>query len=144
LAGIAFFFEDNDTDVYSGRRVDLDAWNYASKISEDIDKAMIVNWTDQKLQSFDRSMDIKIVDSLPELDGVVTRLVTPWRADEDTIELYDFDHKTDWYVFGPAQGFSPDGQSVTIPQAGLGAMHSVHCASVVMAHRYFALRGIAI
>jgi hypothetical protein len=141
LAGIAFFFEDNDTDVYSGRRVDLDAWNYASKMSNDIDRAIIVNRTDQKLQSFDRAMDIEIVDTLPELDGTVTRVVTPWSADDDTVELYDFDHRTDWYVFGPAAGFSPDGSSVTIPQAGRGAMHSVHTASVVMAHRHFVLRG---
>lgn len=141
MAGIAFYFEDNDTDVYSGRRVDLDAWNYASKVAGDIDRAVVVNLTDQDLRSFDRSMDIEIVSELPDLPGRVTRLVPPWRGDHTTINLWRFDHMTDWYVFGPADGFEAAGPHVTIPQAGTGAMHSVHAATVVMAHRYGVLRG---
>ena len=38
MAGIVFWFENNDRDVFSGRQVDLDAWRYAIKAGG-LDKA---------------------------------------------------------------------------------------------------------
>jgi hypothetical protein len=141
-AGIVFYFEENDRDVYSGRRVDLDAWNYACKIAGDIDRAIIINRTDEPLQPFDMGMDIQVTDQIPEpLHGSVVSLVTPWNAREDAQSLWSFNHEVDWYIFGPADGHSPGGAQLCIPQAGVGAMHSVHVAGVVMAHRYGVVHG---
>ena len=142
MAGIVFYFEDNDLDVYSGRRVDLDAWNYACKVAGDIDRAVIVNRTIEPLPAFDTLMDIRIVRKIPEpLYGSVVSLVTPWNAREDACDLWSFDHDVDWYIFGPADGHSPGGAQVYMPQAGVGAMHSVHVAGVVMAHRFSVVHG---
>lgn len=136
MAGIVFYFEDNERDVWSGRRVDLDAWNYATKVAGDIERAIIINKSREPVQPFDRNIDTQIVDVRPELQGRVVELVCPWRSKPDTLRLWDFDHAVDWYVFGPAAGHDATGLSVCVPQAGIGAMHAVHVASVVMAHRY--------
>jgi hypothetical protein len=136
VAGIVFYFENNEVDVWSGREVDLDAWNYACKVAGDIDRAIVINLSDTEVQSFDRAMDIHIVEVRPELPGRVVDVVTPWRSDPDGISLWDFDHAVDWYVFGPAVGHASVGKQIFIPQAGIGAMHSVHAASIVMAHRF--------
>lgn len=136
MAGIAFYFEEKHKDVYSGRRVDLDAWNYASKLAGDIDRAIIVNQTDVDLQPFDRKVETSIVETMPALPGLSAYLVTPWEGGLAT-PLWEFNHDVDWYVFGPASApWTPGPLQVTIPQAGQGACHSVHIATVVMAHRY--------
>lgn len=137
--GIVFYFESYDKDVWSGRKIDLDAWNYNCKIAG-IKKVIIVNKTYTELSSFDKDMDIQIVSEMPELDGHVTQLVCPWEnTPSEKIELWDFNHDTDWYVFGPADGWVNNhfGDSyVTIPQNGIGAHHSVFVANTVMFHRF--------
>lgn len=140
-AGICFFFEKNDIDVYSGRNIDLDAWNYACKIAN-ISKAMIINRTDIDIKPFDANMEITIQTGLDpkSLKGHTTQLVTPWET-ADTTDLWDFDHKTDWYVFGPASGWDQyfGDTLLSIPQHGKGALHAVHVATTVMFHRYYTL-----
>jgi len=137
--GIVFFFEENDVDVWSGRNVDLDAWNYNCKIA-DIKKAIIVNKTEQDIQTFDVDMDIQIVTSLPLLTGHTTQIVCPWEnTPTQKTNLWEFDHNTDWYVFGPSSGWANNyfGDSyLTIPQNGLGAHHSVFVATSIMFHKY--------
>jgi len=140
MAGICFYFENNDADVWSGRSIDLDAWNYSSKLSPDIDKVVIVNKTGQNLNHFDTSIDVLIVDELPTLEGNLTQLVCPW---EETplpkTNLWDFSHNTDWYVYGPASGWGGNYFSnsyLTIPQNSLAACHSIHISTTVMSHRY--------
>lgn len=139
MTGVAFFYEDNDVDVWSGRNSDLDAWNYAIKLAGDITSAVVVNHTAQELVTFDADMDVQFVAELPSLPGTVCRLVCPWN-DPTATPLWAFDHApVDWYCFGPASGwagYAPPPLSVCIPQFGRGALHSVHAATVVMADRY--------
>ena len=139
MAGIVFYFEDNDIDVFSGRIIDLSAWNYAAKIG-DVDKLLIVNRTNQSLASPNKELDFTVCDTLPELENAVT-IVCPWE-NENAICLWDYSHSADWYIFGPASGWRgkfPTESLLTIPQNGMGAAHSLHVASCVMYHRYYAL-----
>jgi hypothetical protein len=144
MAGICFFFENNDVDVWSGRNSDLDAWNYACKVAGDIDKAIIINQSSMDLKTFDENMDVKIVSSLKEanIEGHITQLVCPWNTAETT-SLWDYDHNTDWYIFGPAEGWEQDffGTQVCVPQHSKGGLHSVHVATTVMLHRYSVKNG---
>jgi len=136
MAGIVFYFEDNDKDVWSGRRIDLDAWNYNCKIGG-IDKAIVVNLTQQDLITFDGNMDITFVDEMPSLSGNVTQLVTPTEV-SGTTSLWDFNHETDWYVFGPGYGWKGNyfGDTfLTLPQCSPVYHHSVFVGSTVMYHR---------
>jgi len=136
MAGIVFYFEDNDVDVWSGRNIDLDAWNYNCKIGG-ITKAIVVNLTDQNLITFDGNMDITFVNELPSLSGHVTQLVTSNDTNTPT-SLWDFDHQTDWYVFGPSNGWSGNifGDTLlTIPQTSGAHHYSVFVDTTIMFHR---------
>jgi len=137
MAGICFYFEDNDTDVWSGRSFDFDAWRYAIGTAGDINKAIVINKTENNLPTPKGVTKWSIHKEMPDLDGKVTYMQTPWK-DKDSQSLWDFDHKTDWYVFGPANGWNQKfPNSVSIPQSNVnGACHSVHIATVVMMHRY--------
>jgi hypothetical protein len=144
MAGIVFHFEDNDKDVWSGRNIDLDAWNYAMNFCGCIDKAIIVNNTNQTLTSFNEAYDIQYVSNMPPLTGHVTQMIVPWEAQNETkTSLWDFDHLTDWYVFGSGAGWGNYfGDSlVYVPQGGVTATHSVFIATAVMLHRYKVLYG---
>lgn len=134
MVGICFYFEDSDTDVWSGKN--LDAWNYAAKCAGDIDTFLVINQTDQTLTTPDANLTFRVEPTLPELSGRVTYLVCPWDNTPTKMPLWNFDHATDWYVFGPAKGWSSIESGVYIPQSGRGACHSVHIATVVMMHRY--------
>ena len=148
MAGIAFYFEDYDLDVYSGRAIDLAAWYLASLIPGDIDKMIVVNKTGARVPlPTVENLDFRVVDELPELENAVYLDIhagTP---------LYELDHsRVDWYVFGPAYGwrvaaannqFDMEGkQYVTIPQASVRIphCHAQHVVSTVMFHRYYSLR----
>jgi len=141
MPGVAFFFEANDVDVWSGRPVDLDAWRYAIRAAGDISRAVIVNRTGASLM-LDGDMRVDVCDELPDLEGRVAHIICPWNPARERVELWGFDHAVDWYVFGPAGGWqhAPD-LGVYVPQAGHGAPHAVHVASVVMMHRYHAIGG---
>ena len=141
MAGICFFFESEDIDVWSGK--DLDAWHYAAAAAGDIDRIHIVNKTNMELKNPDIGRyEFTISKELPSLEGRVTKLVTPWEANKHALSIWEWNHSTDWYVFGPALGWRSeplDEPEVYVPQAGLGALHSVHVASIVMTNRYWVI-----
>jgi hypothetical protein len=138
MAGVAFFFEEFDTDVYSGRLGFLDAWNYAFLAAGDITDVVIINRTDL-VPILPVNYRIQIVSSEEEFlalaSGDRITYIGAYNEFEETTSLWDFDHKTDWYFFGHAHGHkAPTG--VTIPTARNTVFHSVHAATVVMTHRY--------
>lgn len=140
MAGIVFYFENNDTDVWSGRHIDFDAWNYACKIAGDIDSMIVINRTQLELQSPDVTMNFQTVSEMPELEGNLCYLACPWDAAPIHKPITEFDHQNiDWYIFGPASGWHPGDIEVgcVLPQAGRGACHSVHVATAVMFYRYW-------
>jgi len=136
MPGICFYFESNDRDVYSGRQQDIDAWIYAIKIPCDIEKVIVVNSSDLTLRGLDMNFDWHIIGEMPILEGDVTNFVAPGRGGES---MWNFDHQTDWYVFGPASGTianTPD-RTISIPQSNPNIhLHSVHVATTAMFHRY--------
>lgn len=140
MAGICFYFENNDIDVWSGHSIYLDAWNYSSKLTPDIDKIVIINKTSQNLQPFDISIETTITNEYPNLEGHLTQIVCPWEnTPESKINLWDFNHQTDWYLFGPAAGWGNNyfaNSYLTIPQHGQAACHSIHIANLITFHRY--------
>lgn len=137
MVGICFYFEDNDTDVWSGRRIDLDAWNYAAKAAGDIDEMIVINRTNNTLTTPDGNMAFQVVDEPPTLSGHIAHICCPWDKMREAVPLWKFDHKVDWYVFGPANGWQHEVDvGVYVPQAGQAALHSTHVASTVMFHRY--------
>lgn len=143
MAGIVFFFEDNNIDVWSGRNLDLDAWNYSCKIGG-IDKAIIVNTTELNINKFDANMDIQIVSELPLLSGVTTQFVVP-SENINSESLWDFNHQTDWYILGPANGWAGNhfaDRFVHIPQESVAAHHSIFIGSVIAFHRTHVINNI--
>lgn len=134
MTGVAFYFEPNDTDVYSGRAIDLDAWYLASQIPTDITKMLVVNRTDAKIAMPSISIQLTIVDELPELENAV--YLDPNKG----TSLWDLEHSDiDWYVFGPANGWGPEDPNRTyvhIPHTKNIHCHSQHVMTTVMFHRY--------
>ena len=137
MTGLVFYYQDSDVDVWSGKN--LDAWNYAASAAGDIDSMIVINETDQVLNTPNSSLSFQVVEEMPSLEGHVTQVVCPWEIVPKT-SMGNFDHDTDWYLFGPAQGWGnprPEAQVyLTIPQSGMGACHSVHVATAVMYDRY--------
>jgi len=133
MAGLCFFYEAEGIDVWSGRGVY--AWNIAAKAAGDIDTIIVVNRTTERLASPDARMNFQVVGLMPDLPNAVY-CVGPGEKGSDYTSLWNFDHNVDWYCFGPATGWFPSGPKLHIPMAS-GAFHSVHAASVIMAHRYF-------
>lgn len=132
MAGIAFFFEDENIDVYSGHLIDLGVWNLAAKLAGDITKLLVVNHTQLQLVMPDADINFTVVTELPELENAA--FMTPDRG----IPLWDIDHsKVDWYVFGPAGGWdNKERDYINIPQNGMAHCHSAHVVQTVMFHRY--------
>ena len=77
MAGIVFFYEDYDVDVFSGTHESLLPWNYACKIAGDIDAVRVINKTGQTIQSFDMSLDFQVVTDFCELSlaGTSTHII---------------------------------------------------------------------
>jgi len=146
MAGIVFYFEDYDSDVWSGRDIDMDAWKYSVNASMDVDKIIIINKTKESIKWFDHTMDIQVVTELPKLEGHVTQLVTPSEMvlyNKDSNSLWDFNHETDWYVFGPAIGWGGNhfGDTLlSIPNNNNVHHHSVFIGTIVLYHRYEKLK----
>lgn len=137
MAGIVFYFENSGIDVYSGRDADLSAWNHLCKVA-DIDKAIIINTSGQNVTTFDASMDVQIVTQFPELVGHVTQFVVPGET-PGSVDLWSWDHTTDWYVFGPAAGWQGNyfGDTlVHLPQATTAGAYSMQVGTVVMYDRF--------
>lgn len=139
MVGVCFFFENNDIDVWSGRRIDLDAWNYAIKAAGDINKMIVINKTDQIIITPDIEMDFQSVKEIPIFgdEEKIVFICCPWDKMNKSISLWDFNHNVDWYIFGPANGWKKTIDfGVFIPQAGEAALHATHVASTVFFHRY--------
>ena len=145
MAGICFYYEPEHVDVFSGRDSSLDAWNYAVKAAGDIDQCCIID-TVGTAKAFDADLPTQIVASsaAANLTGTSVVIDVPW-ASNPGVSLWSFDHAVDWYIFGPAAGWTQgatDGLDVMhVPQAGTGALHSVHIASVIMLHRFHVIGG---
>lgn len=141
MAGLVIYFENNDIDIFSGREIDLSAWNYNCMIGN-IKDIIIINKTNQTIPNFNSDLNIQVVDTFPTLEGHITQLVCPWETpkEQQTI-LWDFNHNTDWYLFGAATEVNAliGDTLLTIPQHTKGALHSVHVASTVMYHRFYKL-----
>lgn len=140
MTGVLFFFEENDIDIFSGRRIDLSAWNYAIKSAGDIDSVIIVNRTSRLLPVIDSNINTEVVESIPNLVGTKTYIVCPHDQAQIKTSLWDFDHKTDWYIFGPAAGWKKEKleieNGVFIPTALNDGLHALHIATSVMLHRF--------
>jgi len=153
MAGIIFFYEESYKDVFSGANEEtMNAWNYARHIGGGIDCMVVINCTGEHLESPDQSLDFleipcnrldQAAEILNSINGSNKAFfVTPWEAPHfgTPQDLWSWDHETDWYVFGPASGWSaisshPVGTPITIPQHGMGAAHAIHVATAVMFHR---------
>ncbi len=144
MAGVVFWFQSQDKDVFSCRPIDLDAWRYAIK-SGGINQARCFNETPLPL-FFDQDFDFEIAGS--NLDDFrdwakdksnLIILQCEWSCPESAIPLSEVDHsKVDWYVFGRGSGLPNNlpGQYVYLPQDGLGGLHPVHTASAVLLRRW--------
>lgn len=153
--GICFYFEDNDIDVYSGRRIDLDCWHYAIKCFG-ISTMRVINKTNQVLEMTDVTIDFKVYNNEEEflLEHTQDKLIyfeSPSIFTKDIVatDLPKFQHPTvgDGYLFyclGPANGFGiidNDNRTwVTIPQVDSRvAMHSVHSVILILYDRFLKL-----
>ena len=144
MAGVVFWFQSQDRDVFSGRPIDLDAWRYAIKAGG-CNQARCINETAWPL-TFEEAFDFEIIGS--HVDDLhdwakdkknVVVFEAEWSCPEGAIPLSEVDHsKVDWYVFGNGssapQGLA--GQYVYLPQDGIGGLHPVHTASAVMLRRW--------
>lgn len=136
MPGLCFHFEPNDIDVWSGREIDLDAWNYAVKAAGDIDEIVVINRTSASLRPLDADIPFLQVSELPSL-GRAAFLCAPDEAAAVSVSLWDFSHDVDWYVFGPAAGWDHVPElGVHIPTALGIPFHAVHAATVALAHRF--------
>lgn len=136
MVGLCFFFEPNDVDVWSGREIDLDAWNYAAKAAGDIDRVIVINRSGAKLR-FDSDISFETTEAFPQLEGRIAFFHAPSETSSSGISLWTFDHAVDWYAFGPAAGWTrKTGIEVFVPTANGIPFHAIHAASIVMAHRY--------
>ena len=142
MAGLVFFYEDVDTDVYSGDPSTLAVWSYAAKLAGDVDNIVVVNTTDQRLTSPDQAMGFEVLPDIEHLDAIQghkTIVCCPWSGIVGAESLYTFSHDTEWYMFGPASGWLIPplyDSAVYVPQAGNGACHATHVATAVMFDRY--------
>ena len=142
MAGICFYFEEYDKDVWSDKN--FDAWNYACNIAGDIDSLIVINETDEKLMTPNASLEFSVVNTLEEakdlMQGEIVHVVCPW-DDCNKITVEDYKHTADWYIFGSANGWKgiDISNGITLRQAGQCAVHSVHACTVVMFNRYWTL-----
>ena len=109
MAGILFWYQEYDTDVFSGRPIDLDAWRYAIKAGG-IDTVKCINETEDEICIGDADMDFEIVgnnfndfENWLNNHSNVALFDTEWTCPEGAIPLSDLNHsEIEWYVFGSA------------------------------------------
>lgn len=149
MAGLVFWFQDFDKDVFSSRpTIDLDAWRYGGKVGN-ITKYRCLNETDTSLNG--GTLDFQIIGSTPQdfqtwmsENATENTLIfdTQWTCPEGAVSLDSISHaNVDWYVYGSANGFTDTGtnfpgQFVYLPQSGQGACHAVHVNTAVMFDRW--------
>jgi len=149
MTGIVFYYEDSDTDVWSGKK--NDAWNYSLVASGGFTDVIIINLSESSPEGINRAFSSTVVTSLTAatdlMTGSIAQIVCPWDYPDDSkTSVWDYNHAADWYIFGPAGGWHTTQISgstkVYIPQAGSGALHSIHAATTILAHRYKVLQGL--
>lgn len=145
MAGILFWHED--TDVFSGRQINVDAWMYAMNAGG-ITKARCVNKTTEHIHMGDN--DFKVIGNCVEdflewcdahREEVLVFIETENSCPPSAIPLTYLDHsKVDWYVFGSGSGFPKsfldDKQCVFLPTHNGIMLHPLHIGSCVMLRRY--------
>lgn len=143
MSGIVFYFQENDKDVFSGRKVDLDAWRYAMKAGG-INEAKIINETELSL-SLGGDMNYEIIGRSDQdlvkwvnnnkHNNNIVALSPEWECPYDSKSIYELNNNIldiNWFLIGGANGLPKlDIEYVYFPQNGQGAMHSVHVASVL-------------
>ena len=150
MAGVVFWFEDNDRDTFSGRQLDLDAWRHALKAGG-IDKARCFN-----ISKFD---PVIIGDDDYTIAGTSKKDYIDWvdqhkyenllfvgsqnECPESAVTLKNVDHnQVDWYIFGRSNGILKTGHEknfMYLPTKNNLALHSLHIASAVMLDRWSAI-----
>jgi len=149
MAGIIFYYEDSDTDVWSGKN--NDAWNYALKASSSFENVIIINNSTSEPEDINREFALNKVTSLEDAialtTGTIAQIVCPWNyPDSEKVSLWDYDHSADWYITGPAAGWAnaeiPGATKVYVPQDGVASLHSIHIATTVLMHRYKVIQGL--
>ena len=118
-----------------------------------IDEMIVINRTDSApanpAEIIGQGLDngFTVVRSLEEAQAVigggrVTQVVCPWDFGRQATDLWDYQHETDWYVFGPASGWGGrdiGSDKITIPVPDNTPMFSVQAATVIFSHRYATL-----
>lgn len=135
MVSLAFYFQHHDLDVFSGRRQDVDAWNYSAKSGE-IDEIIMADETGNNWKTDSRTPH-RFVADLNDLEGVVA-----YFCPHGETSLWSLDHsKIDVYAFGPASGWDSRPRELTVRIPGI-EIHAQHAASVAMAHRRAYLEGL--
>lgn len=148
MKAVVFHMEDQDTDVWSGRQIDLDCWWYSIN-AWGLDAVVMIDlmtggcsYQHATISNFFRYSSL---DEFELAHSSLTKVYfeTPWSFSSNTphVTLQQFIPPTDnfAYIFGPAAGFQPqpsDGRTwVTVPQLNRGALHSIHIAPIVLCDR---------
>lgn len=149
--GIVVPFEPYDTDVWSGRRIDFDQYRYVCR-AWDIKHLAIVNRTTYAVGSdnlpnpseIDSTLDITIWPNYAEffkqhMDDPFVAFETEWTIPPECepVPLNNLSHlRVGWYVFGPADGFTPRPTELNIrwsfmPVKPRIAFHTTHVVTAV-------------
>lgn len=140
---LAFFLEDWDRDVYSGRQIDLDAYRYACKAFRVKEMAVInpegieyeFNDQDMKLTEFISFEDFVAAHK----DEKIVLLETPWSAPASSRSLGKGGAEADWFVIGPSSGWIPQPPGfdwLIVPQDGRGGLHGQHIATLLLGYLF--------
>lgn len=155
MTGIAFYFEDNDADVWSGRQIDLDQW-MRLVLCYGYDNIAVIDLSTGKQASFNGNQSVPIEFFTSSADFMMaygtdkfTVFECPWNpTTRSKIMMWDYDHTTDrdWHCFGPSGGWAStalknntnglDIQIVSIPQANQDPQPAIYVASIVGAHMH--------
>jgi len=148
MAGIVFYFQEWDKDVWSGRAVDLDAWRYAARAGG-VEELRCINETDVVFPDW---LNFECINNLTDWaeehrNEKLVVVDTEWTCPEGAIPLSELNHsEVDWYIFGSTNPLPKLDwcQYVYLPQYGTGALHSVHIASAVMLRRWEELNKVVV
>ena len=157
---MVFWFEESD--VFSGRQVHIDAWRYAARAGG-IQSVRCINKTNHKLNMGNEDFDVigetdeDFINWCDEnsSDNLVF-FDTPNTCPDSAIQLRDLDHKAvDWYVFGAGSGFprvyskdhnsfieyTNDKNCCYLPTNKNTMLHPLHIGSCVMLRRFEEIGG---
>jgi len=143
MAKVCIYYQPYDIDTFSGNPERLYAWSYAFQSVGDITDLKIIDSVGISYPTgISSSIKTEVIKDFPDFGNeTVTQLVCPWnQPPKESISLWNFDHDTDWYFFGPASGWKEEeyigDNYVHIPTHGNTEFHSLHVGTVVMTHRY--------